>query len=65
MYEFNKYENFYITTTDVLQSLISELLSERQNSARGYGEDYLTGYLAALYRVQAAVKRQAYVFDIR
>ncbi|HFQ8227194.1 hypothetical protein OGY35_14370 [Citrobacter sp. Ct235] len=64
MSEFNKYESFYITTAEILQDLITETMTERQSSGRGCCDKYQAGYLTALYRVDAAVKRQAYLFDI-
>lgn len=64
MTEFNKYEGFYITTAGIVQSLISETLSKRQVAGSGCCEKYDAGYLTALYRVEAAIRRQAYLFDI-
>lgn len=64
MTEFNKYESFYITTAEILQGLITETMIERQSSGKGCCEKYQAGYLTALYRVDAAIKRQAYLFDI-
>lgn len=64
MTECNRYEDFYLTMREILRDLIAEKGSEVPDHNRGCCGKYHAGYLAALSRVEAAVRRQAYIFDI-
>lgn len=64
MTECNRYEDFYLTMTEILRDLIAERVSGIPDNRRTGCGKYHAGYLAALYRVEAAVRRQAYIFDI-
>lgn len=64
MTEFNRYEDFYLTMKEILRDLIVERVPGIPDSNRTCCRKYHAGYLAALYRVEAASRWQAFIFDI-